>query len=110
MMSARTGKKLTTAEHIQQSIGIILMTPVGTRLTNRDFGSMVPELIDHAINNGLLLQLQAAIVMALAQWETRIRLDEVVIETHAATATAQITATVIDTGTRENFNVPLGAV
>jgi len=109
MMSAKDGTALTVQQHIHQSINNIIITPIGTRLTMRDYGSLVPELLDQALSKGLTLQLQAAIVMALTQWEHRISLKSVSIgsETEAG-AIAIITGTLIDSGQQAQFGINLG--
>ena len=58
--------------HIQQSVADILLTPIGSRIQRRDYGSLIPQLIDNPINRALLLQLSSAAVMALTKWEKRI--------------------------------------
>lgn len=58
--------------HIRQSISDILLTPIGTRIMRRDYGSQLFELIDRPVNTALALQLSAAAVMALRKWEPRI--------------------------------------
>lgn len=59
-------------EHIRQSIGDILTTPIGTRVMRRDYGSQLSELIDRPINSVLALQIAAASVMAIKRWEPRV--------------------------------------
>lgn len=58
--------------HIRQSIADILLTPVGSRVMRRDYGSKLFELIDRPISMALALQLSAASVMALKKWEPRV--------------------------------------
>ncbi|CRY18829.1 phage baseplate assembly protein [Yersinia enterocolitica] len=45
-MSRNTGRAITDADHISQSIADILITPVGSRVTRRTYGSLLSELID----------------------------------------------------------------
>lgn len=73
-MNATTGRSIDGMEHIRQSIKDILTTRLGTRLMRRDYGSLVPELIDHPGNAATVLRLQAASVMAILRWEPRIRI------------------------------------
>lgn len=60
--------------HIRQSITDILLTPVGTRVMRRDYGSQLFELIDRPISTALALQLSAAAVIALRKWEPRVEI------------------------------------
>lgn len=76
-MSASNGRTLSDLAHIRQSIRDILTTPIGSRVMRRDYGSLLPELIDQPLNGATLLRAQAATVLALARWEPRIRIDRV---------------------------------
>lgn len=100
-MDAATGRGLERTEHIRQSVADILTTPIGSRVMRRDYGSLLPELIDRPLSDALLLQTYAATVMALLRWEPRLRLTRVqrtvsttppgraVIEIHGQTADGQ---------------------
>lgn len=72
-MSATTGTALDELDHIRQSVRDILTTPIGSRVMRRDYGSLVPRLIDQPGNPITRLRLLAATVAALARWEPRIR-------------------------------------
>ncbi|MCE1782060.1 baseplate assembly protein, partial [Enterobacter hormaechei] len=45
-MNRQTGRSLTDLDHVRQSVSDILLTPVGSRLERRTYGSLLPELID----------------------------------------------------------------
>lgn len=76
-MNSLSGQSLTGIDHIKQSIRDILLTPVGTRIMRRDYGSLVADLIDQPINGVTTLQLYASVAMALAQWEPRVELNKI---------------------------------
>lgn len=76
-MDARTGRAIDGMTHIRQSIADILTTRIGTRVMRRDYGSLLPELIDHPANPANLLRLRAASVMAILRWEPRIRITRI---------------------------------
>lgn len=76
-MHVTTGRRLDGLDHIRQSIRDILTTPVGSRVMRRDYGSLIPELIDHPVNPANQLRLNAATVMAVARWEPRVSLTRV---------------------------------
>lgn len=78
-MDRYTGRTISEPEHIRQSIADILTTPIGSRVMRREYGSLLPELIDAPTNPGLQLQLMAATVTALLRWEPRIIIDAVEI-------------------------------
>lgn len=46
-MNCSDGLTVTDLEHISQSIGDILRTPVGSRVMRRDYGSLLASMIDH---------------------------------------------------------------
>lgn len=72
-MHRATGRALDGIDHIRQSIADILTTPLGSRVMRRDYGSLLPELIDQPQNAATHLQLMAATVDALLRWEPRVR-------------------------------------
>lgn len=92
-MNATTGRKLEGINHIRQSVRDILTTPLGTRVMRREYGSLLPELIDQPLNDALLLQAYAATIMALIRWEPRIRVTAIrrrVSSAQAGRATLEI--------------------
>ena len=76
-MNATTGRVLADLDHIRQSIRDILTTRLGTRTERRDYGSLVPELIDQPGNATNRLRLLAATVMAVRRWEPRVAITRV---------------------------------
>lgn len=75
-MNAITGRATDDeVEQIRQSIKTILTTLIGTRLMRREFGSLLPLLIDHPANPANRLRLIAATYMAVVRWEPRVRVD-----------------------------------
>lgn len=76
-MSRTTGRRLSEVEHIRQSIVDILTTPLGSRVMRRDYGSLLPELIDRPQNAATDLLLMAATVDAIMRWEPRLRINTV---------------------------------
>lgn len=71
-MNTDTGRRLEGIAHLEQSVRDILTTPIGTRVMRREYGSLLPELIDQPLSEALLLQAYAATVMALLRWEPRL--------------------------------------
>jgi len=84
-MNAATGRRLTDAEHLAQSVRKVLSTPIGSRIARRTFGSLVPDLIDAPGNRAATVQLYAAAATALARWEPRLRLQQVTAAMDAKT-------------------------
>lgn len=73
-LDRRTGKVITGWEHCAQSIAVIIMTRIGTRVLRRPFGSLVPELQDRNATAMRIMQTYAAIAAALRRWEPGFRL------------------------------------
>ena len=76
-IDANTGRALGGLQHLGQSIGDILMTPLGTRVMRRDYGSELFYLIDQPQHQATRLRLMAATVQALINWEPRITITRV---------------------------------
>jgi phage baseplate assembly protein W len=83
-MDRRTGAALAGADHLAQSIDDILSTPLGTRVGRRDYGSLVPQLLDHPANPAGRMRLIAAAALALLRQEGRARIDRVSLAAGAA--------------------------
>ena len=71
-MNAATGRTISATDHIIQSVRDILITPVGSRVMRRDYGSELFYLIDMPQHQATRLRLMAATVQALINWEPRI--------------------------------------
>jgi len=76
-MDAVNGGTAEGTAHLVQSIRDVLTTPLGSRVQRRDYGSLLPELIDQPFNDHTRLQLFGAAATALMRWEPRIRLTRV---------------------------------
>ncbi|HCL5287846.1 TPA: GPW/gp25 family protein [Salmonella enterica] len=100
-----TGKTLTDADHIRQSIQDIITTPTGTRVMRRDYGSLISELIDAPVNDALPLQLMAAIFDAIIRQEPRVTVTEIQLRRSENGLTADISMMRTDTG--ESINLPV---
>lgn len=83
-MDENTGKLIGGEEHLMQSIRRIIMTPIGTHPYQRDFGSLVPELVDKPMTEETALQINTAIIEALYKWEPRIQTVEVRLDTETS--------------------------
>ena len=79
-MHRATGKPLDGTAHLAQSVADILTTPIGSRVMRRDYGSLLPELVDAPANPSTRLALFAATAVALSRWEPRIRIRKVAFE------------------------------
>lgn len=74
-----TGQALSGIEHLKQSIRDILLTPIGTRVMRRDYGSRLFDLVDAPMNSQTIIDIVAATAEALDKWEPRLVLERVVL-------------------------------
>ncbi|MFV0625198.1 GPW/gp25 family protein [Sphingomonas sp. ac-8] len=92
-MDAETGKPLAGDAHLEQSLGRLLSTPIGTRVMRRDYGSALFELVDKPLSPLTRMRAFAATAVAIARWEPRLRLTRVSLagEENAALGRAVLT-------------------
>lgn len=83
-LDASSGRALQGLDHLSQSVADILTTPIGSRVMRRDYGSLLPELIDQPFNAATRLRLYGAAALALMRWEPRIRLIRIQLHPGAA--------------------------
>ena len=76
-IDASTGKALGGIAHLRQSIRDILLTPAGSRVLLRSYGSRLIDLVDRPLTAALLADIQAEAADALGRWEPRLRLRRV---------------------------------
>lgn len=81
-MNRETGGALTDLDHIRQSVRDILLTPVGTRVMRRQYGSLLSALIDQPQNEALRLQIMSACYLAILKWEPRVKLTAISFESY----------------------------
>ena len=108
-MSRRTGLTITESEHLGQSVDDILTTPLGSRLMRRDYGSLIPELIDQPLHGTTVTRLYAATAAALMRWEPRLRLSRVqlVLGSVPGSAFLDIEGNRVDDNAPFSLSVPL---
>lgn len=78
-MNQDNGKAIFDADHLRQSVRDILLTPQGSRIARREYGSLLSALIDQPQNPALRLQIMAAVYVSLSRWEPRLTLDSITI-------------------------------
>jgi phage baseplate assembly protein W len=71
-MNSQTGLSISEVEHIRQSVRDILVTPVGSRVMRREYGSLLSQMIDQPQTPALRLQIMAACYSAIQKWEPRV--------------------------------------
>ncbi|EHJ0660279.1 baseplate assembly protein [Salmonella enterica subsp. enterica serovar Braenderup] len=78
-MSRNDGQVIADTDHLRQSVRDILLTPQGSRLARREYGSLLSALIDQPQNPALRLQIMSAVYVTLNRWEPRLTLDSITI-------------------------------
>lgn len=107
-MNRNTGRAITDAEHISQSVGDILRTPVGSRVMRRDYGSLLSALIDQPQSPALELQIKVACYMAILKWEPRITLTSITTERQFdGKMIVNLTGQLKDTGESLSLTLPV---
>lgn len=101
-MSSHTGLSISEADHIRQSVRDILVTPVGSRVMRREYGSLLSALIDQPQTPALRLQIMAACYSAIQKWEPRVTLSTITFERGEADGALYVDIT----GTRSTTSQP----
>ena len=65
-MNNTSGKVITDIDHLRQSVRDILLTPQGSRIARREYGSLLSALIAQPQNPALRLQVMSAVYVALS--------------------------------------------
>ena len=94
--SAQTLQPISREAWLSQAIRTVLLTPVGTRVMRRDFGSSLKELIDQPQNASTTVKIYGATAVALMRWLPVFRLARVMLE-HLAPGRAQLVVEGFDT-------------
>lgn len=68
------------------------MTPIGSRVMRREYGSRLFQLVDAPMNRGTILELYAATAQAIAKWEPRFAVQQVsIVDAVPGTVTIDVT-------------------
>ncbi|MFW1689419.1 GPW/gp25 family protein [Acinetobacter ursingii] len=107
-ISRESGLTISEIESIEQSIQDIVTTPLGSRVMRRDYGSMVPDLIDQPMNDVLILKMYSAIYTPVARWEPRINIESINISgIGSGFMQLDLESVHTITGQSLNLNIPL---
>jgi hypothetical protein len=67
-----TFKPLVGFAHVVMNIHVIVITPIGSRIMRREFGSSIPALLGASnVTQPALLRFCMAIILAVSLWERR---------------------------------------
>ena len=97
---------LNDMAHLEQSVRDILTTPLASRVMRREYGSLVPDLIDEPMNGMTRLQCMSAVVIAVTRWEPRLALNAVDVAWKAG-GRAGVTLSGILTQTMQNVELTI---
>ena len=107
-MNRVTGERISDVDHISQSIGDILRTPVGSRIMRREYGSLLSQMIDQPQTPALELQIKVACYMAILKWEPRITLTTITTERQFdGKMIVNLTGQLKDTGESLSLTLPV---
>ena len=107
-MNRDTGEALTDLDHIRQSVRDILITPLGSRVMRRNYGSLLSALIDQPQNEALRLQIMSACYVAILRWEPRVKLTGINFESNFnGGMVVELTGTRADTTQPFSLTVPV---
>lgn len=108
-MNSQTGLSISEVEHIRQSVRDILVTPIGSRVMRREYGSLLSALIDQPQTPALRLQIMAACYSAIHKWEPRVSLTTITFECseHDGGLYVDITGTRSASGQPFSLTIPL---
>ena len=105
-MSRTTGALLSPDDHLKQSIYDVLMTPIGSRLLRREYGSLIPFLIDQPVNPATKLKMMAAIATAIIKWEPRVKVRQVQLSMNADATNDTGVNVLLDLRRSDNTKLP----
>ena len=106
-MNSQTGLSISEAEHIRQSVRDILVTPVGSRVMRREYGSLLAAMIDRPQSPALRLQIMAACYSAIQKWEPRISLTAIAFERSESVGTLYVDITVTRPSSDRSFSLTI---
>jgi phage baseplate assembly protein W len=117
-MNAMTGRAIADLDHLYQSIGKILSTPLASCVQRRQFGSDLFSQLDAPNNGAARTRLYAAIATALMRWEPRLVLTRVQLtidedtgtDTYAGTQVIDIEGYTTESGDSVRSSIPLNKV
>lgn len=108
-MNRNTGRAITGAERDKQRLNILIQTPVGMRVQRRDFGTVVPYLVDQPLNAATVLRMYSATASAVKHWLPDIQLDSIRLENIKGDGKAQLALGVTlganNSATNETLNI-----
>lgn len=72
-MDRITGRSLSGWPHVEQSLGVLLTTPLRSRIMRRALGAGVQRRVDMPISPATLIDLYADVATAITKFEPRYR-------------------------------------
>ncbi|EFO31337.1 GPW/gp25 [Roseibium sp. TrichSKD4] len=79
-INGKTGTDITGLAHVIQSVRDILLTPIGSRVLRRSYGSRIPDMIDRPITPSLIMDIQMEVIDAIERQEPRLGVERVLVD------------------------------
>ena len=105
-MDRVTGQAISGLDACLQRIGMLLGTPVGTRVVVRPYGYSMASAVDQPMNNFTIQNIFAAVSQAIATWEPDFTLSKVSV----VNATSQGVFSIQIEGIYTPTNTPVSSV
>ena len=106
-MNGQTGLSISDVEHIRQSVRDILVTPVGSCVMLREYGSLLSALTDQPQTKVLRLQILAACYSAIQKWEPRVSLTSITFERSEDDGGLYVDITGTRSANGQSFSLPI---
>ena len=94
-------------EKLKENLIHIILTGVGERVMRRDYGGGVRQLLHDPNHSALHAIIQNQIARSITQWEPRIQLLSVTVQSQEATLIAQIHYRIRQTRLEQSLSVPI---
>lgn len=91
-MDRNTGRALSGWAHVEQSIGDLLSTALGSRVMRRTYGSALPRLIDAPMTPARMIDFYASFAGAIDKFEPRFKVSQMAVD-QADTGPGKLTFT-----------------
>ena len=102
-MNRDNGQPLSGLAHLEQSVADIITTPLNSRVMRRNYGCDLFQMIDAPMSGEFEIRAVASIYTALGQWEPRLIVQHVSVNTSNDGVLAIVLNGKI-TGTKQTFN------
>jgi len=100
-----TGKPIGGDAHLEQSLGDLLSTPIGSRVMRRDYGVDLGSIIDAPLSPRTVVDFFMAAAEAIGKWEPRYTLRRVQVADATREGAVQVTLSGVSDGRQTDTGV-----